>query len=100
MIASCISHFAGRPLNSIDLSNYPQERPALTSALYAMRKSDFYQYGMFDEFYYNKLESFELSLRLSLNGNLVSHFLLLQFLRLCHLKHLILCFLQKKYLLL
>lgn len=60
--------FAGRPLNSIDLSNYPQERPALTSALYAMRKSDFYQYGMFDEFYYNKLESFELSLKLSLNG--------------------------------
>lgn len=60
--------FAGRPLNSINLSNYPQERPALTSALYAMRKSDFYQYRMFDAFYYNKLESFELSLKLSLNG--------------------------------
>ena len=60
--------FAGRSLRSINLSNYPQERPALTSALYAMRKSDFYKYGMFDEFYYNKLESFELSLKLSLDG--------------------------------
>lgn len=60
--------FAGRRLNSINLSDYPQERPALTSALYAMRKSDFYEYGMFDEFYYNKIESFELSLKLSLSG--------------------------------
>ena len=60
--------FAGRSLNSIDLTKYPQERPALTSALYAMRKKDFYDYGMFDEFYYNKLESFELSLKLSLSG--------------------------------
>ena len=60
--------FAGRLLNTIDLSNYPQERQALTSALYAMRKADFYNYGMFDEFYYNKLESFELSLKLSLGG--------------------------------
>lgn len=60
--------FAGRSLDSINLSNYPQERPALTSALYAMRKEDYYKYGMFDEFYYNKLESFELSLKLSLDG--------------------------------
>lgn len=60
--------FAGRTLDSIDLSDYPQDRPALTSALYAMRKDDFFSYGMFDEFYYNKLESFELSLKLSLSG--------------------------------
>lgn len=60
--------FAGRSLSSINLSNYPQERPALTSALYAMRKEDFFKYGMFDEFYYNKIESFELSLKLSLSG--------------------------------
>lgn len=60
--------FAGRLLNSINLNNFPQERSALTSALYAMRKRDFYNYGMFDEFYYNKLESFELSLKLSLSG--------------------------------
>ena len=33
-----------------------------------MRKADFYNYGMFGEFYYNKLESFELSLKLSLGG--------------------------------
>ena len=60
--------FAGRTLDSINLSEYPQDRQALTSALYAMRKSDFITYGMFDEFYYNKLESFELSLQLSLSG--------------------------------
>lgn len=60
--------FAGRSLESIDLSVFPQDRPALTSALYAMKKEDFFSYGMFDEFYYNKLESFELSLKLSLSG--------------------------------
>ena len=60
--------FAGRALDSIDLVNYPQDRPALTSALYAMRKEDFFEQGMFDEFYFNKLESFELSLKLYLSG--------------------------------
>lgn len=60
--------FAGRSLESINLSDYSQERQALTSALYAMRKCDFVHFGMFDEFYYNKLESFELSLKLTLAG--------------------------------
>lgn len=60
--------FAGRLLNSIDLSKFTQDRQALTSALYAMRKEDFLLYGMFDEFYYNKLESFELSFKLTLTG--------------------------------
>lgn len=60
--------FAGRSLESINLSNFSQDRKALTSALYAMRKSDFIAFGMFDEFYYNKLESFELSFKLTISG--------------------------------
>ena len=58
--------FAGRRLESIDFSKIPNERKALTSALYAMSRKIFYKYGRFDEFYYNKLESFELSVKLSL----------------------------------
>ena len=60
--------FAGRKLDTIDLSIIPRSRLALTSALYGMRKKDFYQYNAFDEFYYNKLESFELSLKFTLDG--------------------------------
>lgn len=60
--------FAGRRLESLDFSKINNKRKALTSALYAMKKSTFINNGGFDEFYYNKLESFELSLKLSLNG--------------------------------
>lgn len=42
-------------------------RQALTSALYAMPRDVFEEYGGFDEFYFNKLESFELSYKLTLN---------------------------------
>lgn len=42
-------------------------RQALTSALYAMPRDVFNEYGGFDEFYFNKLESFELSYKLTLN---------------------------------
>ncbi len=58
--------FAGRRPESIDFSAIPSERQALTSALYAMKKDVFLELGMFDEFYYNKLESFELSFKLTL----------------------------------
>jgi GT2 family glycosyltransferase len=58
--------FAGRKLNTIDFSIIPSDRQALTSALYAMKKETFNAYGRFDEFYYNKLESFELSFKLTL----------------------------------
>lgn len=60
--------FAGRRPESIDFSKIPTTRQALTSALYAMKKEIFYKYEKFDEFYYNKLESFELSFKLTLNG--------------------------------
>ena len=60
--------FAGRKIENIDFSNIPIERQALTSALYAMKKDTFYEFGKFDEFYYNKIESMELSLKLSLSG--------------------------------
>lgn len=60
--------FAGRRLDSIDLSKISRSRQALTSALYAMKKETFNKYGRFDEFYYNKMESFELSVKLSLAG--------------------------------
>lgn len=43
-------------------------RQALTSALYAMPRDVFLEYGGFDEFYFNKLESFELSYKLTLNN--------------------------------
>ena len=59
--------FAGRRPETIDFSKIPNSRQALTSALYAMKKETFYKYGRFDEFYYNKLESFELSYKLTLN---------------------------------
>lgn len=60
--------FAGRRPESIDLSKIPLSRQALTSALYAMKKESFNKYGKFDEFYFNKLESFELSFKLTLAG--------------------------------
>ena len=60
--------FAGRKPSTIDFSKINNKRLALTSALYAMKKTVFYENGKFDEFYYNKLESFELSLKLTLNG--------------------------------
>lgn len=59
--------FSGRKLESVDLSSLPIERQALTSALYAMKKETFLEFGQFDEFYFNKIESMELSLKLSLN---------------------------------
>lgn len=59
--------FSGRRPESIDLSSIPIERQALTSALYAMKKETFLEYGQFDEFYFNKIESMELSLKLSLD---------------------------------
>lgn len=60
--------FAGRKYSSINLSSFPSERQALTSALYAIKKTDFNIYGKFDEFYYNKNESMELSLKMSISG--------------------------------
>ncbi|MEY8483047.1 glycosyltransferase family 2 protein [Lachnospiraceae bacterium] len=56
--------------NKIDAPIVQQEgkRQALTSALYAMKKSTFWEFGGFDEFYYNKLEGFELSYKISLSG--------------------------------
>ncbi len=43
-------------------------RQALTSALYAMKRETFIRAGGFDPFYFNKLESFELSYKLTLSG--------------------------------
>lgn len=60
--------FTGRKLESVDLSVIPSERQALTSALYAIKRETFYAYGKFDEFYFNKIESMELSLKLSLDN--------------------------------
>lgn len=56
--------------NKIDSSIVNQDGPrqALTSALYAMKRSVFEMFNGFDEFYYNKLESFELSYKIHLSG--------------------------------
>lgn len=43
-------------------------RQALTSALYALPRALFDELGGFDEFYYNKLEGFELSYKIHLRG--------------------------------
>ena len=43
-------------------------RQALTSALYAIPKTLFWELGGFNEFYYNKLEGFELSYQVHLTG--------------------------------
>lgn len=59
--------FEGNKTDAIAVQTEGQ-RQALTSALYAMRKDTFYEFGGFDEFYYNKLESFELSYKLTLGG--------------------------------
>jgi len=58
--------FAGNKIDA-EIVNIPGERQALTSALYAMKKETFDSYGGFDEFYFNKLESFELSYKIFLN---------------------------------
>lgn len=47
---------------------FSDQRQALTSALYAMKKDIFEYIGGFDPFYFNKLESFELSYKLTLSG--------------------------------
>lgn len=56
--------------NRIDATIVAEDGPrqALTSALYAMKRSTFEEFEGFDEFYYNKLESFELSYKLHLAG--------------------------------
>ena len=56
--------------NKIDSSIVNQDGPrqALTSALYAMKRTVFDEFNGFDEFYYNKLESFELSYKIHLSG--------------------------------
>lgn len=51
-----------------DIVQQDGPRQALTSALYAMKRSTFEELGGFDEFYYNKLESFELSYKIYLSG--------------------------------
>jgi len=45
-----------------------QERQALTSAFYAIRRETFQQFGGFDEFFFNAWEGMELSLRLNHAG--------------------------------
>lgn len=45
-----------------------QERQALTSAFYAIRRETFQQFGGFDEFFFNAWEGMELSLRLKDSG--------------------------------
>ncbi len=56
--------------NKVDAPVVQKEGPrqALTSALYAMKRQTFEDFGGFDEFYFNKLESFELSYKLTLGG--------------------------------
>lgn len=54
-----------------DIVNQDGPRQALTSALYAMKRSVFDELNGFDEFYYNKLEGFELSYKIYLSGKLV-----------------------------
>lgn len=58
--------------NKIDSEIVRQDGPrqALTSALYAMKRDTFEELGGFDEFYYNKLESFELSYKIYLSGKI------------------------------
>ena len=51
-----------------DIVNQDGPRQALTSALYAMKRSVFDELNGFDEFYYNKLEGFELSYKIYLSG--------------------------------
>lgn len=45
-----------------------EERQALTSAFYTMRKQTFYENGGFDEQYYNAYEGMELSLKINKSG--------------------------------
>ena len=59
--------FDGNKINaSIVTKDGP--RQALTSALYAMKRSTFDSFQGFNEFYYNKLEGFELSYKIHLSG--------------------------------
>lgn len=59
--------FDGNKITS-KIVNIDGPRQALTSALYAMKKETFNDVGGFDEFYYNKLEGFELSYKIHLSG--------------------------------
>lgn len=61
--------FEGNKINS-NIVQIEGQRQALTSALYAMKRETFEFIGGFDEFYYNKLESFELSYKLTLLGKI------------------------------
>lgn len=49
-------------------------RQALTSALYAMKRSTFEELGGFDEFYYNKLEAFSCHIKYTYLVKLVGIF--------------------------
>lgn len=53
---------------SNELANTTQERQALTSAFYTMKRQTFIDYGGFDEYYFNAWEAMELSLKIHLNG--------------------------------
>ena len=59
--------FDGNKMDAL-IVNKDGPRQALTSALYAMKRTVFDQFNGFDEFYYNKLEGFELSYKIYLAG--------------------------------
>lgn len=59
--------FDGNKIDSF-IVNQDGPRQALTSALYAMKRSTFDEFNGFDEFYYNKLEAFELSYKMYMSG--------------------------------
>lgn len=59
--------FDGNKIDSF-IVNQDGPRQALTSALYAMKRTLFDKFNGFDEFYYNKLEAFELSYKIYLAG--------------------------------
>lgn len=61
--------FDGNKINSF-IVNQDGPRQALTSALYAMKRILFDKFNGFDEFYYNKLEGFELSYKIYLAGKI------------------------------
>lgn len=61
--------FDGNKINA-PIVQQEGKRQALTSALYAMKRSTFNEFDGFDEFYYNKLEGFELSYKIALAGKI------------------------------
>lgn len=61
--------FDGNKIDSF-IVNKDGPRQALTSALYAMKRTLFNKFNGFDEFYYNKLEGFELSYKIYLAGKI------------------------------